>query len=105
MDRKQYLEVYLSSIDRGLDVFGSNVRLVVYYELEKTFGISREDIPLKPDLFVETIDKLFSVGALTVSRAICKELEASSGIKDLSTKNLLSALKMAYHVHMEKQPW
>jgi hypothetical protein len=75
----------------------------VYFELEKLFGISREDIPLKPDLFVTTVDKLFGVGAVTVSRAIRRELETSSGIKDLCKKDLLTALRMAYHEQLEKQ--
>jgi len=66
-------------------------------------GISREDIPIKPDLFVSTIDSLFGVGATTVSHAIRKELEISSGIKGLSEKNLLTVLRTAYHELLEKQ--
>jgi hypothetical protein len=103
LDRERARENFLASIDRGLDAFGSNVRLVVYFELNRLFGISREEIPLKPDRLVETIDELFGVGAFAVSRAILKELEASSGIKGLSQQNLLTALREAYHEQLARQ--
>ncbi len=95
--QQQSTEIFLSSIDRGLDAFGSNVHTVVYYELNKWFGISREEIPLKPEMLVSTIDKIFGVGAVAVSRAIQKELEVSYGIKGLSQKDLVTALRTAYH--------
>jgi hypothetical protein len=51
---------------------------------------------------VATIEKLFGVGAVTVSRAIRKELEISSGIKGLREKDLLTALRTAYHEILQK---
>jgi hypothetical protein len=85
-----------------MDAFGSNTSVVVYFELKRLFGISREDIPEKPDLFVATIDELFGRGADVVSRVIRKELEASSGIKDLSKKDLLTVLRTAFHEQLGK---
>jgi hypothetical protein len=102
LDRKKSQDLFLSSIDRGLDAFGPSVRAVVYFELKRLHGILREDIPLKPDSFVATIDQLFGVGATSVSRAISKELEISSGVKGLSEKDLLTALRTAYHELLEK---
>ena len=87
---------FLEALDRGLDVFGANVHIVVYFEMNKMYGISREQIPLKPDLFVATIDKLFGMGSAAVSRAVRKELEATSGIQDLSKNDLLTAMRTAY---------
>ena len=103
MDRHRSEDLFLSSIDRGLDTFGSNVRLVVYYELKNLFGITRDEIPLRPECFVKTIERLFGVGAKVVSRAIIKELEASSGVKDLSKKDLLTALRTAHHEHLASE--
>jgi len=102
LDRNQSQNKFLSSIDRGLDAFGSNVRVVVYFELEKLHRITREQIPLKPELFVATINKLFGVGASTVSRAVCRELEKSSGISGLSSKDLLTAIRTAYHAYVQE---
>ena len=93
---------FLCSIDKGLDAFGANVRIVVYHELERRHGLKREDIPRKPDLFVETIENLFGVGTAAVSRAIRRELEISSGIKDLGGGDLLYALRTAYHEQLRR---
>jgi hypothetical protein len=96
LDQYRSPSSFLDALDRGLDVFGANVHVVVYFELNKMYGISREQIPSKPDLFIATIDKLFGVGAAAVSRAIRKELESATGIQDLSKKDLLTALRSAY---------
>lgn len=95
-DTRSRRELFLSSLDRALDTFGVNVHDVVYYKLREWYGVSRDDIPLKPELFVKTVDQFFGVGAAIVSRAIRKELEAQTGIKDLGTKDLLTALRTAY---------
>ena len=97
MDRLEPQDSFLNAIDRGLDVFGSNVHIVVYFELQKSRRISREEIPLKPQLLVETINEFFGVGAAVVSRSIRKELEITSGIKELTSKDLLTALQTAFH--------
>ena len=96
MEKHHSQNPFLEALDRGLDVFGENVHTVVYFELRKTYGISREEIPTKPDLLVATIEKLFGMGSAAVSRAVRKELELSSGIADLSKKDLLTALRTAY---------
>ncbi|MDG6997358.1 MAG: hypothetical protein JRN52_15685 [Nitrososphaerota archaeon] len=101
MDQKPR-EAFLSSLDRALDTFGTSVRAVVYYELKKSFGVSREEIPLKPDLFANTIDNLFGVGVATVRHVILRELEASSQIKDLHKKDLVTAMRAAYHKRLEE---
>lgn len=88
---------FLNAIDRGLDVFGANVHVVVYFQLHKWRGISREEIPLKPQLLVETVNEFFGVGAAVVSRSIRKELEIASGVKGLTTQDLLTALRTAFH--------
>jgi hypothetical protein len=103
LGRKEDRDSFLSSIDRGLDSFGENVHVVVYFELKKSFGITREEIPIKPELFVKSVEKFFGVGAFAVSRSIRKELEETSGIKDLKSKDLLTALRLAYHEQLERR--
>jgi hypothetical protein len=102
VDRLKPQESFLDAIDRGLDVFGANVHIVVYFELRKSHGISREDISLKPQLFVDVVNQFFGVGAAVVSRSIRKELEITSGIKDLTSKDLLTALRTAFHEISER---
>lgn len=86
-------EILLASLDRAFDTFGQNVSIVVYFELKKSFNLTREEIPSRPDLLVATIEKLFGVGAETVKRIIGRELEANTGLKNLSSHDLLTALR------------
>jgi hypothetical protein len=99
---KRAREIFLSSIDRSLDTFGTSVRTVIYFEMKRSFGVTREDIPIKPELFVKTIEKIFGVGSATVERTVLKELEASTGVKDLSRQKLETAIRTAYHHQLEK---
>ena len=95
-------EEFLSMLDRALDTFSTSVRVVVYYELEKSFGVKREDVPQKPDLFVDTVERLFGVGAVIVKRALMKELIASTGINDIGAKGLVNAMRVAYHKQLKE---
>ena len=92
----------LSSIDKGLDTFGSSVRIVVYFELSKLFGIRREEIPVKPEALTHTIEKIFGQGYQSVTRVILTMLEETTGIKGLSDRDLSSAIRTAYHSQLEK---
>jgi hypothetical protein len=92
----------LSSIDSGLDTFGKNVRIVVYFELNKFFGVSRENIVLKPEALAQTIEKIFGLGAKPVNRVILTKLEETTGIRGLSDHDLTTAIRTAYHSQLEK---
>ena len=74
---------------------------LVYFELKRLYGVSRDEIPPKPDCLVKTLDKIFGAGAVLVRRDILKELESSSGIKDLSKQEIVSAMRRAYHAELE----
>ncbi len=102
LESHQARDLVLSSIDRGLDTFGANVRIVIYYELQKLFGVSREEIPIKPEALTQTIEKIFGLGAQSVSRVILVKLEETTGIKDLSKHDLTQAIRTAYHAQLEK---
>jgi hypothetical protein len=88
------LDRVLLSIDAGLQQYGSSVAQVIYFRLEKLYGLKKEEIPKKPEIFVQLLDEFFGVvGAGIVKRSILRELERNSGVKDLMKKQLSVALK------------
>ena len=95
-------EEFLSMLDRALDTFSTSERVVDNNELEKTYGVKREDVPQKPDLLVDTVERLFGVGAVIVKRALMKELIASTGINDIGAKGLVNAMRVAYHKQLKE---
>lgn len=102
LEREEARDNVLASIDSALTVFGDSVRVVVYYELEKFFGVSRNDVLLNPEKFDETINKIFGAGAPVLRQAILRKLQESSKIKNLDRKGLASAIRTAYHEQLER---
>ena len=105
MTREGARDNVLASIDGALTTFGDSVRIVVYYELDKLFGVSREDVVLKPEKLDETINKIFGVGAQVIRKAIFARLEKDSGMKNLASQGLASAIRAVYHEKIEKMSW
>jgi len=64
----------LESVDSGLLILGENSRKAIYFHLEKTFKIKREEIALKFDEFKETLEHIFGPGAEIIEKVIMKEL-------------------------------
>lgn len=100
--REEAREHVLASIDSALTAFGDSVRVVVYYELERAFGVSRKEIILKPEKFDETLNNIFGVGSQVLRKTILNKLEESSMIKHLASQDLSTAIRTVYHDQLEK---
>jgi hypothetical protein len=68
-------EALIEAVDSGLLVLGENSRKAVYFHLEKTFKIKREEIMLKFDEFKEALEDIFGPGAEIIKTVIIKELQ------------------------------
>jgi hypothetical protein len=66
----------LDAVDSGLLVLGENSRKAIYFHLEKTFKIKREEIALKFEEFKESLEDIFGPGAEIIKEAIIRELRA-----------------------------
>ena len=88
-----YSDQILSCIEKAFDNFGITVKLVVYHQLEKNYGVKKEDIPKNIDVFARAIDEFFGVGAQRVRVSIIYELRRSSGITELDEYDVVSAAK------------
>jgi len=97
------LEQVLQAIDNGLRVYGSSVPPVVYFQLENRFGLKKEDIPKRPEVFVELIDGFFGGGSNAVKLCIIRELSKISGLGDLPKMQLAVALREASHYFQRVQ--
>ena len=65
-ERLRYLEIKKSfnqkateSIDRAFDSLGDSIELVIYLTLEKDYGVSKEDVPLRPEKLSEILTRVF----------------------------------------------
>jgi len=61
---ERFRKLLLNSVDEGLDVLGASAKHAIYYTLKKKYGVSREDIALKPEKFSLALRSIFgSLGA------------------------------------------
>jgi hypothetical protein len=63
-------EKILECVDKGLDIFGSSVKTVIYWRFQTVYNHERADIVRKPDLFSECLRTFFGERAFNVEASI-----------------------------------
>ena len=80
-DCPEEVRSFLAHLDKSLDEFGPTVKYVVYHKFHLDHGLNRADIPKKPDLFVDTIDRMFGPCANVVKSYIEREMKEVISLK------------------------
>lgn len=101
MHKRSFEELLLEAVDEGLSSLGDSSKQVVYFHLEKTFNLNRQEIPYKVEEFAEAIEKIFGLGAKVLEIVIMKQLyEKIGGVvgydrerKDLIFTDYVAAIK------------
>ncbi|MCW4015861.1 MAG: hypothetical protein NWF06_05775 [Candidatus Bathyarchaeota archaeon] len=98
-------EKLLESIDDGLAVLGESTKQIVYFHLEKTFKIERENIPYRIEEFTDILENIFGTGAKIIEIQIMKSLfkKFRYSIKNYSKQNNLSFIEYVAAVKQEKK--
>jgi len=83
MLRKQgeFEKLFMEAVDEGLTSLGESCRHMVFFYLENTYSIKRQDIPKKPKAFAEGLEKIFGEGALVIEKIIVKTLYSKLGLQ------------------------
>ena len=66
----------IDAVDSGLLVLGENSRMAIYFHLDKTFKIKREEIAIKFGEFKKALENIFGPGAEIIKAVIVKEFRA-----------------------------
>lgn len=84
----------LGCIDRGMATLGTQLNQVIYFHLERTWGISRAQLPNAPGKLMEGLKMMFGPGSKVVEAGILREVRNSFGIASTVT-NLREAIELA----------
>ncbi len=76
---KEFDRLLLSSIDEALLTLGESAKQSTYFFIEKTFEVSREEIPENLEDFQAALEKIFGIGARYLEILIMKYLYAKIG--------------------------
>lgn len=99
--RVQELErLLIQAVDEGLSSLGDSSKQAIYFHLDKSFNIKKEQIPQKIEAFVAAIEKIFGIGANFVEVLIMRKLDEKIGqdsssrpSKDVTLNDYIVALK------------
>lgn len=80
LPRNCYFEkLLLEAVDKGLSSLGDSAAQAIYFYLEKTFSIKKQDIPNKIEDFSQAMKNILGVGARIVEIQIIKCLYEKVG--------------------------
>jgi hypothetical protein len=104
-------KILLEAIDEGFSFLGESPKPAIYFYLEKTCNIKRQDIPYKIEEFTEAIEKMFGAGAKIVEIKIMKILFKKVGCDlnhywqqtDLEFTEYISAIKFAKKIAFQQR--
>jgi len=65
-------KLLLEAVDEGLSSLGDSPKQAIYFYLEKTFKINKQEIPYKIEEFAEALEKIFELGAKFLEILIIK---------------------------------
>jgi hypothetical protein len=77
--RTDFEKLMLEAIDEGLSSLGESSKEAIYFHLEKTFDIKREEIPDRVSAFSQAIENIFGAGAGCLEILIMQRLYEKVG--------------------------
>ena len=75
-----FKQLLLQALDSGLASLGEEVRQVIYFHVEKTCGLKREQIPDNMDQFHNALVAILGEGSHVVERLIARHVGQSMGL-------------------------
>jgi hypothetical protein len=89
--KNDFEKLIIDSVNEGLSVLGESIRISTLYYLESNSGLSEEEIPQRPEVFQESLKKIFGSGVEIILRHIIQKLFAKVHFADSTidkSKNL-----------------
>lgn len=78
---RAFKQALLEAVEEGLLSLGESGRKAVYFHLQNTFSVNKEEIPNNPKAFSEGLQRIFGLGASVIEKAIIKSLYRKLGVE------------------------
>lgn len=79
MPENDFEKLLLSAVDQALSSLGESSKQAIYFYLDKSFSIEKQEIPNKIEPFKEALEEVFGVGASFLEVLIMKRLYETIG--------------------------
>lgn len=80
MSQDNFTKALLAAIDQGLSSLGDSPKQAIFYHLESSFQLKREEIPQNLTEFKQALDRIFGPGATYLEKLISKSLYEKLGL-------------------------
>jgi hypothetical protein len=91
----------LEAVDESLSSLGESSKQSIYYHLDSSFSIKKQEIPDKLEAFTAALEKIFGLGANLIENLIMKRLTEKV---ELGSKwNTSRELTLVEYVNLAKQ--
>jgi len=87
MNQKDFKRVLIEAVDNGLLAFGDSPRSAIYFHLERSLKLRREEIPEKVERFLEGLENIFGPGSRVVEKVIVRDLYSRLGLEFEEKRN------------------
>lgn len=77
--KKDFEKLMLEAVDEGLSSLGESSRQAIYFHLERSFDIKREEIPDRVGAFAQAMENIFGAGAGCLEVLIMQRLYEKVG--------------------------
>ena len=77
--KKDFEKLIIQAVDEGLSSLGESSKQVIYFHLERSFDIKREDIPDRIGAFAQAMENIFGAGAGCLEVLIMQRLYEKVG--------------------------
>ncbi len=71
---RDFEKLLVEAVDDGLSTLGDSAKQAIYYHLEKSFNVKKEEVPCKMTAFTQAIQNIFGAGANFIEILIMKKL-------------------------------
>ena len=65
----------IECVDSVLNQLGESIGKVIYFHLERNFGVNKKEIPNQPETFSKALHSIFGKGAEIIERLIVKKIQ------------------------------
>lgn len=92
--------ILLEAVDESLSSLGESSKQSIYFHLDNSFNIKKQEIPNKVEAFEDALEKIFGLGASFIESLIMKRLAEKI---ELDSKWRPKELTLAQYVNVAKQ--
>lgn len=106
MKKLDFDKTLLEAVDHALLAFGESPREAIYYHLNESFKLQREDIPEDTDRFSHALNTIFGPGAEVIEKLIIKNLynRLNLNFEEKSSFEIADYIKQARELAKPEQP-